>query len=181
MEATGSLKIRGMPDSVIQFVVSKPTPELAKAFARRKAAKRGKSILLFHGTRLPNIRDILLTNFTPSIGAAVWMAAEPAVSYDYAAGVAGNGTYFPPPSMWKGDPYKGFGALLGCEVAGSGHLWNHASWPDVHTIGDPDDIMVRYIFLLPPADLPPYYEGRFPNAPKRAAIVDDIMKNVGKI
>lgn len=119
-EATGSLKIKGMPSSVVQFVVSKPTPELQQAFAVQKAAKNGKSILLFHGTRLPNLRDILLTSFTTKSG-KVWTAGEPWIPWDYAAGIIGNYGYIAPSSMWKGDPYTKFGVVLGCECAGEGN------------------------------------------------------------
>ena len=181
-EATGSLKIKAMPSSVVQFVVSKPTKELQDAFLVRKAAKKGKSILVFHGTRLPNLRDILQTNFNANYG-PVWTSGQPWISWDYAAGVLGGASYIYPPSMWKGDPYTNFGALLGCEVTHRNPT-DYFGLPgeDVHTYANPNDMMVKYIFLLPPSIMPTTYMGKpHPSAPSKAAVTQDIFNNFSKI
>jgi hypothetical protein len=64
-EATGSMKIRGIPDDIPQFVVHKPAAQLQTAFKDRKS--RLGSILMFHGTPLPNLQPILQGGFRPGV------------------------------------------------------------------------------------------------------------------
>jgi hypothetical protein len=178
-EATGSLKIKAMPSSILQFVVSTPIKELQDAFVVRKAAKNDESILLFHGARLPNLRDILQTNFNANNG-LVWASGQPWIPWDYAAGVIGGASYIRPPSAWKGDPYTNFGALMGCEVTHRNPT-RYIGLPDedVHTYANPNDIMVKYIFLLPPSVMPTRYTGTaHPSAPSKAAVTQDIFNKL---
>jgi hypothetical protein len=77
MEATGNLKLSGMRYSVLPFVVSNPTPALEDAFTARKAEEGDASMLLFHGTKLYNLRSILRDRFRPSREMnCVWVAEE---------------------------------------------------------------------------------------------------------
>lgn len=184
-EATGSLKISAMPDSVQQFVVPNPCPALEEAFQKRKALAGGRSTLLFHGTRLCNLLSILRTGLRPprrhEPGGYIWMAEDPAVSYfhalqeraisDSATGPqsivdAMLGQDFPhllpfisgqrsqKASLWKGSVHDG--VLLGCEVVGNGQLARDLGMPNwseydtnEHAISRTDDVMVRYVFIIP--------------------------------
>jgi len=134
-EATGSMKIKDIPDEIAQFVVHKPTMKLQTAFKERKSQNRSGSSLMFHGTPLPNLQPILQGGFKGGGDGAVWVAEEPMTSIMYAlksvvwgrafagreVGRAGGlegvgrkqlGKEFGNPAK---SPYASYGALLGCE------------------------------------------------------------------
>jgi hypothetical protein len=83
-EATGSMKIRGIPDDFPQFVVNRPTMQLQTAFKNSKSKHRSVSRLMFHGTPLPNLQPILQGGFKGGQDGAVWVAREPSTSLMYA-------------------------------------------------------------------------------------------------
>jgi hypothetical protein len=174
VRATGDLEISGFPDSVHQFIVVKPVPALQGPFDAHMKTDSPRSIVLFHGTPLANLRSILSTGFRGARG--LWMAAEPAISYGYAA----KACYGIPNSSiieWTGGPYPNsqVGALLGCEVSGKGRPLGHG----IHVILNLKSIMVRYIFLLP------FGDGRecvdYSKAPARAVVEPAIRAAFTKI
>ncbi|KAF8854002.1 hypothetical protein BDZ45DRAFT_747980 [Acephala macrosclerotiorum] len=155
-EATGSMKIAGIPDSFAQLIVTKPNATLHNAFA----AKKSNSRLMFHGTPLSNLEYILKDGFNTK---EVWAANEPITSLRYAlkgnAPLAGRFAGMQRPRGGK-TPYVKYGALLGCEFAERaeascalgmfqrkyGEYKGHATFTkDAHAI------IVRYVFLIPPA------------------------------
>jgi hypothetical protein len=175
-EATGSMKIRGVPDVILQFVVHKPTTQLQTAFTDRKM--RRASRLMFHGTPLPNLQPILQSGFRPGV---VWVAAEPSYSFRFAlkgqgfadhrrrlianGGLGFGGFTLPQDEELLRSPYYSYGALLGCEyVEGTSMLGGRGyakRRPRVKIMGgggmtmetsstnDHHAVMVRYVFLIP--------------------------------
>lgn len=56
---------------------------------------------------------------------------------------------------WANSPYRDYGILLACEVAGAGNIIKHADdFPDypsvIHVVPSVDSVTVRYVFLVPP-------------------------------
>jgi hypothetical protein len=185
-EATGSMKIRGIPDVILQFVVHKPATQLQAAFTDRKM--RQASRLMFHGTPLPNLQPILQGGFRHG---EVWVAAEPSYSFRFALKGQGfaeqrrrliaNGGLglerftLPLNEELLKSPYCSYGALLGCEYVegtsisrGRGYVRRR---PRVKVMGgggmtmetsstnDHHAVMVRYVFLIPPYQESPGQNG----------------------
>lgn len=173
-EATGRMKISGIPDDFGQLVVSKPTPGLQAAFAQRASRSRPK--LMFHGTPLRNLRSILRDGFggggtSFNVGSRsyeVWVAEEPAFSVSYALketsfglGEVIGGALFGPRGALRGlmalqtgrEPatlYDMYGALLGCEfVQPQGQIGRRAMAGTAVT-SDTRAVIVRYVFIVPP-------------------------------
>jgi hypothetical protein len=171
-EATGSMKIRGIPDDIPQFVVHKPATQLQTVFKDRKS--RLGSMLMFHGTPLPNLQPILQGGFRPGV---VWVAREPSWSIGFAlkgqrhagrpGGMAGGYRDFmtlPQIEKLLQSPYCSYGALLGCEYVEATGQWTGRGRgvgpPRVRAGGgmqlgtactyDHHAVMVRYVFLIPP-------------------------------
>jgi hypothetical protein len=138
-EATGSMKIKDIPDDIAQFVVHKPTMKLQTAFKDRKRKNMYESSLMFHGTPLPNLQPILEGGFKGGHDGAVWVAKEPLISLGYALRAAMWGAFFGGGEDRAGGfeevvrkeyvkqfgnlamgPYASYGALLGCEYVGNG-------------------------------------------------------------
>jgi len=178
-EATGRMKIKGIPDDFGQLVVSKPTPGLQAAFAQRAA--RSSPILMFHGTPLRNLWSILRDGFwggTPSglsrsrlRSGQVWVAEEPGFSVSYALketlfglGQAIGGGQFGPGGALRGlmafqtgmgpeTPYDSYGALLGCEFILPREqmgMWGMTGMPRTAVTTDTRAVIARYVFLVPP-------------------------------
>jgi hypothetical protein len=142
------MKISGFPKSMVQFIISKPTPKIKKAFGQERSKVGSPSPrVVFHGTPLHNIHSILRTGFILNHG-GIWDAEEPSYSYGFAAkrflAVAGN-------TSWRHfDPYGHYGALFGCEL-----LAQKPNYPvATHVTKQPSKIIARYLFLLPRADMP---------------------------
>lgn len=134
-EATGSMKIKDIPDEIAQFVVHKPTMKLHTAFKDRKSQNRSGSSLMFHGTSLQNLQPILQGGFKGGNDGAVWVAKEPITSIRYALKIAIWRRGFAGAGVGRAggledvgrkqlvrkygnlakSPYASYGALLGCE------------------------------------------------------------------
>jgi len=191
-EVTAKLQINAFDPSIRQFVVPSSTKR-EKAFNIRKTEHGGGSIILFHGTRLCHLQSIVRHGLKPLSGAGgpkmpvAFMAVEPSPPYTFALGDAWNHAkkYGPCPSelqernfqhgLWNGRPDDG--VLLGCEVAGRGSpdyysLANGST--DIHTISREDDIMVRYVFIIPSS----HYERRESDqlVPKRAQLEQYMLR-----
>jgi hypothetical protein len=178
-EATGSMKIKEIPDKIAQFVVHKPTMNLQTAFKDRKRKDRYGSSLMFHGTPLSNLQPILQGGFKGGHDGAVWVAKEPLISLGYALRAARWGVFFGRGGDRAGkfekvvrkefvkqfgnlamSPYASYGALLGCEYVENGRSGGRvglvripgASGFDCETTCTRDHraVMVRYVFLIPP-------------------------------
>jgi hypothetical protein len=175
--ATDKILIPGFPDDVTQFVVAKqPNAKRYHDFHREIAKKSGKSILLFHGTGCAYLFPILRNGFKVAenkrFGKGTFMAEEPCTAYNFALRRGGFRSHGE-----KGkNLFRARAIVLGCEVAGKGHLIDPAedSGP-VHLIKNLSSIAVRYIFVLPEQR----YKGRgnVYRAPKRAAVKESMVKN----
>lgn len=107
-------------------------------------------MLLFHGTPLHNLRSILRKGFyKSSYERGVWLALNPSYSFDFI-----NKYPSPIEAIWPNSPYLNYGALLGCEVAGSGEpLMSRSTGMGthhpIHVVSELRSVIVRYVFLLP--------------------------------
>jgi hypothetical protein len=177
-EATGSMKIRGIPHIFPQFVVHRPTIQLQTSFKERKS--RSKSSLMFHGSPLPNLQSILQGGFNPGV---VWVAKEPRSSVIFALKgpmYVDRGGRFGGreigeaarvlPAGARGlsssqiqklvqSPYIQYGALLACEYVEDSRFQGRGSSEYIPVRAplegtartfDHYAVMVRYVFLIPP-------------------------------
>jgi hypothetical protein len=131
-------------------VVAKPTLALHAAFTERMQAE-SKSIVLFHGTKLHNLHNILTNGFEPSsttrYGEGVFMAEEPGHTYEYAAGKACASPEVRVPT-WKNGPFEKYTApraLLGYEVVGNGRHIGKFRISGCHVVEDLKSVTVRYV------------------------------------
>ncbi|MCJ1396283.1 hypothetical protein MMC18_009172 [Xylographa bjoerkii] len=152
--ATGLLRIPSMP-SIHQFILANASPALESAFAARVGQQPPR--LLFHGTSTDRLYAILcqglrvcsgtsLQRHGSAYGAGIYMAEEPRTAWGYstASMVSGNG--------WAHSAYSNVQVLLGCEYAGTSQA---RSTNGIHVITDASELMVRYVFLMPPTASPP--------------------------
>lgn len=151
-EATkdNGLRIPNFPDAAQQFALTKPPTALRRKFDAHLATDKGKSMLLFHGTSIHTLFSILREGFHPAADrrhgkeGGLFMALEPTYSYPYAAIRA-------PKTQWVNTPLPGHGLLLGCEVSGIGRpVYDE---PGVHVVSKLDSVIIRYVFLVPRAQL----------------------------
>ena len=187
-EATGSLKIRGFPDDIPQFVVHKPTMQLQTAFKHRKSRLGSK--LVFHGTPLPNLQSILQGGFKRGHDGAVWVAREPLNSVSYSLkGHRGGGRsiLFGVRENTPQSPYVSYGALLGCEFVDDKRFRKGfiVEIDETTSTSDRHAIMVRYVFLVPPG-VTQNEMGRArgfgaPTFPRRFQIRDQMKENMENI
>ena len=187
-EATGSLKIRGFPDDITQFVVHKPTMQLQTAFKHRKSRLGSK--LVFHGTPLPNLQSILQGGFKCGLDGAVWVAREPLNSVFYALkGRYGRGRMllFGARENTPQSPYLSYGVLLGCEFVDDKRFRKGfiVEIDETTSTSDRHAIMVRYVFLLPPGvtqnELGRARGFGAPTFPRRFQIRDQMKENMENI
>ena len=157
--ATDDTKIPGFDDSVHQFVVVRQNQKIHSAFEDLMKKSDGMSRMVWHGTSLCNVRSILRNGFRRSPGGYVWSAEEAIVSYDYSFQYPQHDVYNP---TWAASPYNGWGALLGCEVAGGGDYFPYGDYT-ARIMPNPSSIIVRYVLLLPPSENTPRGTGRCPN------------------
>lgn len=101
-EATGEMRITGVPAEFPQLIVTRPTMKLQAAFVERERRSReGRGSLMFHGTPIRNLLPILRDGFNGSgsrdpnrhpivynpradMDRGVWLAMEPSFSVDFA-------------------------------------------------------------------------------------------------
>jgi len=146
--ATGVLKIPSMP-GVHQFVLASASPEKEQAFAMHDPAS---SRVVFHGTSLDRLYVILrnglralsstnLQKHGAANGPGVYVANEPKTSWSYAMADPG----------WSSSNLKNSKVLLGCEIRGAvGEVY-----PGIRLVTNETQLMVRYVFLCPPAMVVP--------------------------
>ncbi|CZS90982.1 uncharacterized protein RCO7_01365 [Rhynchosporium graminicola] len=147
-QASG-LRIKGFPETVIQFVLANPVAGHNDLFNGHLRKAKGKSMLLFHGTTQRHLQSILRKGFTPAadirFGAGLFMAENPQTSYYYAAKERGMKNHW---KHWPKSPFEEWGILLACQVTGKGRPVRDDD-PGTHVINKLDSIAIRYIFILP--------------------------------
>jgi hypothetical protein len=142
--ATGVLKIPSMP-GVHQFVLASASPEKEQAFAMHDPAS---SIVVFHGTSLDRLYIILrnglrvLSNTNlqatgAAYGPGIYVASEPRTAWTYARADPG----------WPSSSLKNLKVLLGCEL----RVAPPEVCPGIRVVTNETQLMVRYVFLCPPA------------------------------
>ncbi|MCJ1294460.1 hypothetical protein MMC34_006018 [Xylographa carneopallida] len=152
--ATGLLRIPSMP-GIHQFILASASPTLESVFATHAGQRSPR--LLFHGTSMDRLYAILCQGLRvcsgtslqlhgSSYGAGIYMAEEPKTAYSYATASVVSG------SGWTHSAYPYVRVLLGCEYIGASQA---RSTNGIHVITDASELMVRYVFLLPPGVSPP--------------------------
>ncbi|MCJ1411062.1 hypothetical protein MMC19_005150 [Ptychographa xylographoides] len=162
--ASGPLKIPSLPGAH-QFLLANAGPDLESAFAAQVAMTAAPPRALFHGTSLDRLYAILaqglrvcsgtaLQRHGAAHGAGIYMAAEPATAWSYATSVSAASAGASASSTgWKNSAMKkNARVLLGCEFAGSAST---SSSSGIHVVTNPSQLMVRYIFLMPPGTATP--------------------------
>ena len=152
--ATGLLRIPSMP-GIHHFILASASPTLESAFATRVGRRPPR--LLFHGTSMDRLYATLcqglkvcsgtsLQQHGSAYGAGIYMAEEPKTAWIYSAAgvVSGN--------RWTHSAYSSVRVLLGCEKTGARQA---RSTNGIHVITDASELMVRYVFLMPPGVNPP--------------------------
>jgi hypothetical protein len=109
--AVGDLKIPGMPESALQFILHKPPKKSLDKFEKHMSKTKDLSTLLFHGTALSSLQSILRKGFELSydrrFGAGSFFAEDPYVSYWFA-----SARILHLALQWVQSPYKAHGLCL---------------------------------------------------------------------
>jgi hypothetical protein len=172
--APADMKIPGFKVNVHQFIVVQQDETLQAAFDEQMNLSSGKSGMVWHGTPISNVRSILRDGFATSKDGFIWSAEDAEISYDFSFRFAIYPQY-EPIARWGGCPYKSWGALLGCEVAGGGQRTPYTGTKYARLIKNPASIIVRYILLLPPSEYPAN------QVPKRNAVEPTMVAAFKKI
>jgi poly(ADP-ribose) polymerase-like protein len=145
-EASGTLRIPSMPN-IRQFVVSSPVNIEGKKSIH--FCTQPQTQVVFHGTTMARVWPILMQGLRVGsgtslqrIGAAhgngIYCAIEPSIALGYTTPEAPN---------WGYSQFAGMKVLLGCELYGTHSLTSSSH--QFYVIRNPNDITVRYVFLVP--------------------------------
>lgn len=146
-KATGIFAIPEL-NGVHQFILAHSASSTHAAFTR---APKKRGTVMFHGTTLDRLYSILCTGLQNlsntayevngrAAGTGIYLAEEPTLSMSYAIQNAG----------WPKSKFQNIRVLLGCEalrVTNSGPVLGRAA-NEICTVGRPEDVAVRYVFLF---------------------------------
>jgi len=122
-------------------------------------------MVLFHGTDRAFLRSILQVGLQARSGGYLWMAEEPYTSYAFSLRGMDQ--------VDTSDPYRNYGVLLGCEVAGhrKAELPTYQGSQPAHTLSvqEAQGVMIRYVFMIPVRHM-------FTFAPRAVAIRPAMLK-----
>jgi len=155
VSASGQMQIPSMSHAH-QFLLTKAAPNLEKAFTEKKGHLSTK--IVFHGTSLDRLYAILTQGLQVGSGGplqrhgafggyGIYVSENPNTALAYATpNIAPTSEY-----RWHSSNFDNVRVMLGCEASGNGVGYSS----DVHVIQDPSMLIVRYIFLMPPAATAP--------------------------
>ena len=167
IHATGKFQIPGF-GAASQFLLANSSPALEEWFARELVLANGSSRVLFHGTRLDRLHNILRNGLKvlsgtdgqrngAVYGRGIYMSSDPVIAMGFA-----HTMDFEPPRIsleyglvraeglgWKSSRFDGPGVLLVCEVAG----FVHEVQSRVFVLKNAAKIMIRYVILLHRSDV----------------------------
>ncbi|KAL6718153.1 Poly [ADP-ribose] polymerase 6 [Lecanora helva] len=167
-----------------QFLLANAPLKAEQRFAKHFHAAKGRSFVLFHGTKLSRLHSILRTGLQVCSGtslethgagggAGIYLSPEPEFSSMYAIQFPWGGS-----PAWKNSAFADHGALLACEVVASASeipkkarssSENPLLAPEI-IIKDPARVIVRYVILVgghyygmqaPAHDVVPHFKKAF--------------------
>ena len=152
VSASGTMRVPSMP-GVHQFLVANAAPGLEKAFAAQMGSLPTR--VVFHGTSLDRLYSILchglqiysgnssLQRHGASYGRGIYVADEPVTAMGYAHPYISRGTG----NGWNSNTFNNVSVLLACEALGNISTGVSSG---IHVIPNPNLLILRYIFLMPP-------------------------------
>lgn len=141
---SSSIKIPDITDGILQFAFLQHPSHVRERFEAAVKAKGSKSTVRFHGTCMASLASILENGLVPK-HREIWTVKDPNVAGGYGYNYVWQLKEYGPSGNTHSLAYHPI--LLGLEVAG------HRT-EDVTIIYCPNEIIVRYIFLLPSYHMP---------------------------